>query len=111
MSVFHSFAESLFQVVQLRLGKLDLGNGRLRTIAKLMRTSTQTRSARVLFGDAHGVAVELLGQIAAEGQAVREAEETRPEVPDDGGAVGLFLGLCECARSDIETKEGRKGEL
>ena len=65
----------------------------------------------VLLGDAHGVAVELLGQIATEGQAVREAEEARPEVPDDGGAVGLFLGLCGCERSDIETKEVRKGEL
>ena len=47
----------------------------------------------IFLGDAHGVTVELLGQISAEGQAIREAKEARPEMANDGRAVSLFLGL------------------
>ena len=49
--------------------------------------------AGVLLGNAHGVAVELLGKKSAKGHAILDAEQARPEVPDDGGAVSLFLGL------------------
>ena len=49
--------------------------------------------AGVLLGNAHGVAIKLLGKISAKGHAILDAEQARPELPDDGGAVSLFLGL------------------
>ena len=113
MSIFDSFPEPLFQVIELGLGILNLGNRRMlllqlmmllsqRTtsamlmmrmsnrIPKLMHASSQARRSGILFGNAHGIAIELFGQIRTQGGTFGQCQKTNAQVVNDPRCI-LFL--------------------
>ena len=59
----------------------------------LVGSSPETSCPRVLFGNSHGIAIELLGQIRAKRVALREDEQPCTKIMDDAGCVFFFLGL------------------
>ena len=93
MTALDARPEALFQMVEFLLGQLDLGNGGVNAMAEVVHASPQTGRPGVLFRHAHGIAVELVGQVGAQGGAFRQRQEAGVEVVNDARCVLFFLHL------------------
>lgn len=64
--------ETLLEIIELLVCKGDITN--CNPILEGKGALAEAGCSGVFLGDAHGVTVELLGQITAQGQAIRKAE-------------------------------------
>lgn len=106
---------SLLQFLHTLIGSLHGGKVARRPIAGLEDLLADARGPREFLGDAHGIAVELLGKITSEGRARGDGEISLREIVDDAGRVSFFF----CGPFALESQEGggearntqREGEM
>ena len=80
----------------LLVGKFNLGPFKVRTailssIGKVVDALAEAARSGVFLGDAHRVAIQLLGKVRPEGEALGKREDAGGEVVDDAGCVVLFF--------------------
>jgi len=93
VTTLNAQAETLFQMIEFSLGQLDFRHRGVQAVAKVVHATSQAGSTRVLFGHAHRVAVELVGQIRAQRRSFRQRQETRVEVVTNSGGILFFFDL------------------
>jgi len=80
MTTLNAHAETLFQMIELLLGLLNFRNRGVHAVAKVVYATSQAGSTSVFLGNAHRVAIELVGQIRAQCRSFRQSQETRVKV-------------------------------